>query len=75
MNTASTCREVPFGQSIVGAFHKISAKHMDRYLEEIEWRHNNRDNPYVFRDTVRRMLDTEPPTYRELIDGRADKAA
>ena len=29
-------------------FHKISVKHMDRYLEELEWRHNNRDNPYIF---------------------------
>ena len=27
-----------FKRSIVGTFHKMSAKHMDRYLEELEWR-------------------------------------
>ena len=58
-----------FKRSIVGAFHKISAKHMDRYLEEMEWRLNNRDNPYMFRDTLKRILETPPLTYRELVDG------
>ena len=59
-----------FKRSIVGAFHHISKKHMDRYLEEMEWRFNNRDNPYMFRDTVKRLLDTKPITYRELVDGK-----
>ena len=59
-----------FKRSIVGAFHKISTKHMDRYLVEMEWRFNNRDNPHMFRDTMQRMLDTPPMTYRELVDGR-----
>ena len=27
-----------FKRSIAGAFHKISKKHLDRYLEELEWR-------------------------------------
>ena len=58
-----------FKRSIVGAFHKISEKHMDRYLEETEWRFNNRDNPHMFRDTMRRMLDTATLTYRQLVDG------
>ena len=26
-----------FKRSIVGSFHKMSVKHMDRYLEELEW--------------------------------------
>ena len=34
-----------FKRSLVGTFHKMSKKHMDRYLEELEWRHNNRDKP------------------------------
>ena len=59
-----------FKRSIVGAFHKISVKHLDRYLEEMEWRFNNRDNPYMFRDTLKRILCTPPLTYRELVDGR-----
>ena len=56
-----------FKRSLVGTFHKMSVKHMDRYLEELEWRFNNRDNPYIFRDTLARIVDTDPLTYRELV--------
>ncbi len=56
-----------FKRSIVGAFHKISAKHLDRYLEELEWRFNNRDNPHIFRDTLHRIVTTENLTYRDLV--------
>ena len=47
-------------RSIVGSFHKMSVKHMDRYLEELEWRFNNRGNPYIFRDALRRIMHTDP---------------
>ena len=56
-----------FKRSIVGSFHKISKKHMDRYLEELEWRFNNRNNPHIFRDTLARIVNTEMLTYSELI--------
>ncbi len=56
-----------FKRSIVGTFHKMSAKHMDRYLEELEWRFNNRNNPSIFRDTLRRIMDTDPLAYRNLV--------
>ena len=56
-----------FKRSIVGSFHKMSVKHMDRYLEELEWRFNNRNNPYIFRDTLRRIMDTGNLTYRDLV--------
>ena len=56
-----------FKRSLVGTFHKMSAKHMDRYLEELEWRYNNRDNPSIFRDTLRRIMDTDPLEYRDLV--------
>ena len=55
-----------FKRSIVGSFHKISVKHMDRYLEELEWRFNNRDNPHIFRDTMARIVNTDTLTYRQL---------
>ena len=45
----------------------MSAKHMDRYLEELEWRFNNRDNPHIFCDTLARIVRTDPMTYRELV--------
>ena len=56
-----------FKRSIMGAFHHISAKHMDRYLEELEWRFNNRENPHIFRDTLGRIMDTGSLTYRDLV--------
>ena len=56
-----------FKRSIIGAFHKISAKHLDRYLEELEWRFNNRDNPYIFMDTLRKTVEAPHLTYRELV--------
>ena len=56
-----------FKRSIVGSFHKMSVKHMDRYLEELEFRFNNRKNPHIFQNTLRRILTTETMTYRRLI--------
>ena len=55
-----------FKRSIVGTFHKMSVKHMDRYLEELEWRFNNRDNPHIFRDALKRIVNTGKLTYRDL---------
>ena len=51
----------------MGAFHKMCVKHMDRYLEELDWRFNNRDNPYIFRDTLRRIMDTDLMHYKQLV--------
>ena len=39
---------------------------MDRYLEELEWRFNNRDNPFIFRDLLLRILETDALRYHEL---------
>ena len=56
-----------FKRSIVGAFHKVSEKHLDRYLEELEWRYSNRNNAFIFRDTLRRIVKTPHLTYRQLV--------
>ena len=56
-----------FKRSLVGAFHKMSVKHMDRYLEELEWRYNNRKNPHIFRDTLKRIMQTQPLEYQKLV--------
>ena len=39
---------------------------MDCYLEELEWRFNNRDNLHIFRDTLNRIVNTGNLTYRKL---------
>ncbi len=56
-----------FKRSIIGAFHKVSEKHLDRYLEELEWRYSNRDNTHIFTDTLRRIVNTEHLTYQALV--------
>ena len=56
-----------FKRSIIGAFHQVSEKHLDRYLEELEWRFGNRENDHIFSDTLRRMVNTEPMEYRKLV--------
>ena len=56
-----------FRRSIVGAFYKISVTQLDPYLEELEWRFNNRNNPHIFRDTIDRILNTDPLKYRKLV--------
>lgn len=53
-------------RSIVGAFHHVSADHLPKYLDEVEWRFNNRDNPFLFRDTLMALMDSEVMTYEKL---------
>ncbi len=53
-------------RSIMGSFHKISAKHLEAYLDELEWRFNNRKNPFLWRDTLRRMIASHNLKYSEL---------
>lgn len=55
-----------FKRSIVGSFHQISVKHMDRYLDEFEFRYNNRKNAYLFRDTLLRLCDGKALPYDKL---------
>jgi transposase-like protein len=56
-----------FKRSIVGSYHQVSAKHLDRYLEEFEWRFNQRENPFLFRDTLTRLVQTEKMEYKNII--------
>jgi len=60
-----------FKRSIVGAYHQVSEKHLDRYLDEFEFRFNNRNNPYLFRDTLLRLIASENLEYKELTKERA----
>jgi transposase-like protein len=60
-----------FKRSIVGSYHQISTKHMDAYLDEFEWRFNQRDNQYLFRDTILRLLASPKMEFKELIEKSA----
>jgi len=41
-------------------------KHLDRYLDEFEFRFNNRKNAYLFRDTLMRLCDGKALPYETL---------
>jgi transposase-like protein len=55
-----------FKRAIVGSFHQVSHKHLDRYLDEFEFRFNNRKNKYLFRDTLTRLVTNEAMPYDKL---------
>lgn len=55
-----------FDRAVIGSFHNISKKHLPAYLDEFEFRFNNRENPYLFRDTIKRMIASDNLTYAEL---------
>ncbi len=58
---------VLFKRGVVGSFHCVSRKHLDRYLDEFEFRFNNRNNPYIFRDALKELVHAPRLEYQELI--------
>jgi transposase-like protein len=53
-------------RGIIGTWHRVSAKHLAAYLDEMCFRFNNRKNPYLFRDTMLRLLASPNVEYKEL---------
>jgi len=53
-------------RGIMGTWHRVSAKHLMAYLDEMTWRFNNRKNPYLFRDTMLKLIHSENLEYKEL---------
>src|SRR5438270_7299648 len=60
-----------FKRSIIGSYHQISVKHLDRYLDELEFRFNNRNNTFLFRDTLLRLLASSNLEYDKLTKKKA----
>ena len=56
-----------FKRSVVGTYHKLSAKHLDAYLDELEHRFNNRKNKFLFRDTLLKLVNAEALPYEKLV--------
>jgi transposase-like protein len=61
-------------RGIVGTWHKVSAKHLHSYLNEMCFRFNNRNNPYLFRDTIMQMIQAHNVEYKELTAKVSDAA-
>jgi transposase-like protein len=55
-------------RSVVGTYHKLSVKHLDAYLDELEHRFNNRRNEFLFRDTLMKLVKAEKLPYSELVN-------
>ncbi len=53
-------------RGIVGTWHKISAKHLPAYLDEMTFRFNRRKNPDLFVDTLRHMVTAPILTFEKL---------
>jgi transposase-like protein len=53
-------------RGIVGSWHKISAKHLAAYLDEMTFRFNRRKNANLFLDTLRHMVTSPVLTFEKL---------
>jgi transposase-like protein len=54
-------------RGIMGTWHRISAKHLPAYLEEMEFRFNRRKRSDLFVDTLRHMVTAPVLTFQKLI--------
>lgn len=53
-------------RGVLGTWHKISAKHLQSYCDEMCFRFNNRKNPYLFRDTILKLIASPNLEYKQL---------
>jgi transposase-like protein len=62
-------------RGIVGTWHKVSAKHLPAYLDEMCFRFNNRKNEFLFRDTMLKLIGSPNLEYKHLTAKVQDEAA
>lgn len=55
-----------FKRGVLGQFHKISEKHLDRYLDEFTYRFNGREDDLLFQTTVRNLANGKTLTFERL---------
>jgi transposase-like protein len=55
-----------FKRGLVGSFHKVSKKHLDRYLDEFTYRFNGRSDGQLFQRTLRNLVNGKALTFEEL---------
>jgi len=53
-------------RGIMGTWHKISAKHLQAYLDEMTFRFDRRKRSDIFIDTIRHMVTADPLTFEHL---------
>jgi len=57
-----------FKRGLVGSFHSVSSKHLERYLAEFEYRFNRRRQPDIFEQTVGKLAGAQPLQYSQLVN-------
>jgi transposase-like protein len=55
-------------RGVLGTWHRISAKHLQAYCDEMCFRFNNRKNPYLFRDTILKLIASPNLEYKRLTE-------
>jgi len=58
-------------RGIIGAWHKVSVKHLQRYLEEVSFRFSERKNPALFSLTLCNLLNTDPLPFKTFTKKKA----
>jgi hypothetical protein len=53
-------------RGLIGSFHRVSIKHLHRYLTEFEYRFNERSNEARFVKTTQRLLQGKTMPYKTL---------
>lgn len=56
-----------FKRGVIGSYHKVSIKHLDRYLAEFCFRFNNRRNEELFAMTILALVIAAKMPYAQLI--------
>jgi hypothetical protein len=58
-------------RGIIGNYHKVSIKHLQRYLNEFQYRFNRRERPDAFIETVRNLAKFKPLPFTVLTSEKA----
>jgi transposase-like protein len=58
-------------RAVIGTYHQLSIKHLQRYLNEFSYRFNRREDADMFDATVGRMVGVKPMPYAKLIEENA----
>ncbi len=59
-------------RALVGSYHRLSAKHLTRYLQEFSYRATQRKNPQMFEDVLSRIASNPRLPFRVLVDGEQE---
>ncbi len=62
-----------FKRGVIGSFHRISIKHLERYIAEFTYRHNYRDLD-LFRLVLAGLVGDKAVPYRKLVASEASEA-